>query len=297
MKKITFGMLIINLIAFIVLSIYPKMTLSSKANESTKLREPFFNIMTSNKSVYLMVNELVKDKHNVEYLAKDQEEIKSFTFDEDVINNISNMDLFIYTGKNFEPWATDLISELKKDKVSVVDISRGTKVLTVEDGNENPYYWMDFENYKIALFNIKNELQAYDPNNKEYYETNYNDVIKGFEEAYLDKLTVLKNLESTDFYYADYSLEYFSKYINSKVQALDNNKIDKLIKSKAHNKIVLYSEDKQIDKYRETLELNNVHLIKVKYYSEDKDYVHTLEEAIDELFKSLNLTLGTKKLE
>jgi len=258
MKKITFGMLIINLIAFIVLSIYPKMTLSSKANESTKLREPFFNIMTSNKSVYLMVNELVKDKHNVEYLAKDQEEIKSFTFDEDVINNISNMDLFIYTGKNFEPWATDLISDLKKDKVSVVDISRGTKVLTVEGGNENPYYWMDFENYKIALFNIKNELQAYDPNNKEYYET---------------------------------------KYINSKVQALDNNKIDKLIKSKAHNKIVLYSDDKQIDKYRETLELNNVHLIKVKYYSEDKDYVHTLEEAIDELFKSLNLTLGTKKLE
>lgn len=295
MKKITFGMLIINLIAFIILSIYPKMTLSSKADEAVKLREPFFNIMTSNKSMYLMVKELVKDRHNIEYLAKNQEEIKSFTFDKDVVNNISNMDFFIYTGKNFEPWANKLISELKKDKVAVIDISRGTKVLTTENGNENPYYWMDFENYKIALFNIKSELQTYDPNNKEYYETNYNDIIKSFEETYTEKVDMLKKIESTDLYYADNSLEYFGKYINSKAQLLDHSKLDKLIKSKSNTKVVLYSDDKQIETYRGTLEANNVQLIKIEYYNEAYGYVHILEKSIDDLFTNLNLSLEQEK--
>lgn len=297
MKKLTFGMLILNIVFFIAISLYPKMMVSSKADDNIEERAPFLNIMTTNKSTYLMVKELVKDKHNVEFLLKNEEETKNFTFDKNVTDNISKMDLFIYSGAGFEPWANDLIEDLKKDKVAVVDVSRGTKIALGENEKQNPYYWMDFENYKIALFNVKNELETYDPLNKNFYEESYNDVVKNFEEEYLDKRAVLKNLENTEIYYVDSSLEYFSKYVNTDAKFLNKENLDKLISSKGNNKkqVIYYNDEKSIETYRTSIEEKQILLIKIDNYNESSKFIDVLSTAIDNVFTKLNLTLEDNK--
>lgn len=289
MKKITFGLVIINFLIFIGLLIFPQTVVSSKADHISKTRQPYMNIIASNKPAYLMIKGLVKDRHNVEFLLKSQEEIKNFKFTEDTVNNISKMNLFVYTSVVFEPWTESLINKLDKSKTGIIDLSRGTKSMVDSSGNQIPYCLMDFENYKIALFNMKNELEIDDYNSKSFYEDNYNAVIKKFEDNNLKNLQAIKSIESVDFYFAEYSVEYYAQYLNSKSVFLDQSAFDKIIKSKKDTKpfVVFYSDEKAIELSKAALAAKGAVFIKTTVYDENKEYSDLLGENITNAYNSL----------
>lgn len=289
MKKVTFGMLIICVIFATVLFLYPKIVVSN-VEDNAKERDKYFNIMTSNKAMYLMVKELIQDRHNIEFLAKSKDDIKNLNIDDEGVKNISKMDFFIHTGVDFEPWVSTLVSKLNKDSVAIIDASRGIKLLSDNEGKKNSYYWMDFDNLKIALFNIKNELETYDPNNKDFYSKNYENIISSYNENYQKKLEAIKNSsESTDIYYSGDEVAYFSKYISNNSKSLDGEKLGNLLVNTEKKKIVLYSKDEDIEKYKGVLNSNNIILIKVDTYDENSDYVKILSKGIDTVFNGMKL--------
>ncbi len=172
MKKITFIMIIITLTFSIGMGVFANPLLANTENDQKEDREKYLNIMTVNKPQYKMVRKIVKDKHNVQYMMTEETDINEFKYNKQIIENVSNMDLFIYSGTSFEPWTNSFINELKKGSMGIINLSRGMRLLNY-DGNEsskeNPYYFEGIDSYKIALYNVKAAIQDRDPKNRDYY--------------------------------------------------------------------------------------------------------------------------------
>lgn len=122
LKKITFAMVIITIVLSLGMSVFSSPLLANTDNTSTnrvESRDRYLNIMTVNKPQYDMVKKITKDKHNVEYMFTEGNDIRDFKYNNEVIENVSNMDLFIYSGTSFEPWTNTFIDELKKGNLGI----------------------------------------------------------------------------------------------------------------------------------------------------------------------------------
>ena len=161
-----------------------KVNMDIKKNNEVNL-----NIMVTDKFLYFMTKDIVNDKHFVQYMFKNKEEEFNYIYSKDSLNNISKQDLFIYNGAGLEPWINEFLDKLNKSKVGVINISRGINLLSYNKQvkyknlvlKNNPYYWLNIDNYKIALLNIKNSIQDKDPRNRDYYEKNFSNKLKELE--------------------------------------------------------------------------------------------------------------------
>ncbi len=90
---------------------------------------------------------------------------------------VSSADIFIYNGAGLEPWADDIIKSVRNKKLKVVDISKSIRVT-----GEDPHIWLDPILVKSQLKVIKDTLIAHDPENRTYYDKNYNVYLKKIEE-------------------------------------------------------------------------------------------------------------------
>lgn len=233
MKKITFIMIIITLTFSVGMGILANPLLANTENNQKEDREKYLNIMTVNKPQYKMVNKIVKNKHNIQYMMTEENDINKFKYNKEIIENVSNMDLFIYSGTNFEPWANSFINELKKGSLGIINLSRGMRLLNY-DGNEsskeNPYYFEGIESYKIALYNVKAAIQDRDPKNRDYYEENYNNAIKELNDKMKLYNEKLKGLKDYTFLTLNDNFDYLTKDLGLNVVKLNNYEISEFIK-------------------------------------------------------------------
>lgn len=233
MKKITFVMVIITIALSFGMSLFSSPLLANTENNRTESRDKYLNIITVNKPQYDMVKKIIQEKNSVEYMFTDEKDITEFKYNEVVLNNISNMDLFIYSGTSFEPWSNSLINELKKGNLGIINLARGVRLLNYTNDNgtkENPYYFEGIEEYKIALYNVKAAIQDRDPQNRDYYEENYNKAIKEFDDnikKYEDKIKLLSDYK---FITLNNDFDYLTKSLNLNTIQLDNHEIGEFIK-------------------------------------------------------------------
>lgn len=233
MKKLTFGMLFITFILFLGLGTFSNPMIANTVDTTDAQRDLYLNIMTCNKPQYDMVKSIVGDKHNVEYMFTSEKESKDFIYKDETITNISNMDLFFYSGNDFEPWSTKLINKLNKSNLGTINISRGIRVIqgqTNNESKENPYFYSGLEEYKIVLYNIKSAIQDKDPKNRDLYEKNYNKVIED-EDKRIDKIKEnRKELSEYKFISLDDKLDYFYRGIGiSPIKIPSNKTIENVI--------------------------------------------------------------------
>ena len=238
MKKITFVMVLITITLSFGMSIFSSPLLANTENNKsnnngTENRSKYLNIITVNKPQYEMVKKIVKDKHNVDYMFTNEKDINDFKYSQEVLDNVSNMDLFIYSGTTFEPWTNTFINELKKGSLGIISLSRGIRTLNYDSNGtskENPYYFGGIEEYKIALYNVKAAIQDKDPQNRDYYEENYKKAIDEFEnqlKQYKDKLEKLKGYT---FVTLDGGFEYITKSLGLNTIKLDNHELSEFMK-------------------------------------------------------------------
>ncbi len=117
--------------------------------------------------------------------------------------NIGKSKLFVYLGLGMDAWAPDVLQSLGKDAPASVEASDGVDPLTfeqerelVEDHNHeehsdhnhdeehaghshshggiDPHVWLDPQRAKIMAKNILDGLSSVDPENRAYYQENYN---------------------------------------------------------------------------------------------------------------------------
>lgn len=249
MKKLTYILVIFTLILFVGLNYFYSPLMATPTNKFDEEKDTFLNIMTTNKSQYEMVKALTKDKHNIDYLAKSENEISSFKINDNIVKNISNMDLLIYNGLGYEKWIDDLINKSKSSNLGIINISKGIVPLLKELSNnkeENPYYLFGLNEYKISLYNIKISLQEKDIKNRNYYEENYNEKVKAMEELYENaKKEIIKYEDIIVFVDSD-RLDYLFRDLNIKVEKLTKDNIDKIsLDYSMKEDKVIYFHDKQ----------------------------------------------------
>lgn len=249
MKKITFVMLFITLILFLGLGIFSNSTVANTVDDSSTERDIYLNIMTCNKPQYEMVKAIVGDKHNVEYMFKDEKASKEFLFNDETVTNISNMDLFLYSGNDLEPWSSPLIDKLKKSNLGIIDVSRGLRSISMQVNKEtkkNPYYTVGLEEYKIALYNVKAAIQDKDPKNRDLYEDNYNKSIETLDKNIEEIKTNKKDLGEYQFIALDDNLDYFYRGIGITPIKVGDKKISDIItENKLDPKKVIVLKDNE----------------------------------------------------
>jgi zinc transport system substrate-binding protein len=144
------------------------------------------------------------DRADVTLLLPPGMEAHSFEPKPGDIVRVGKADLFIYTNRNMEPWAADIISGIGSGSTLVVDASRGARMLKAgkstgndhndEHGREDehrhgegmdPHLWLDFGNARVMVDNIRAAFIARDPKNSAWYSANAS--------AYKEKLTDLDN--------------------------------------------------------------------------------------------------------
>ena len=202
-------------------------------NNETENRSKYLNIITVNKPQYEMVKKIVKDKHNVDYMFTNEKDINDFKYSQEVLDNVSNMDLFIYSGTTFEPWTNTFINELKKGSLGIINLSRGIRTLNYDSNGtskENPYYFGGIEEYKIALYNVKAAIQDRDPQNRDYYEQNYKKAIDEFEKQLKQYKDKLEKLKGYTFVTLDGGFEYITKSLGLNTIKLDNHELSEFMK-------------------------------------------------------------------
>jgi zinc/manganese transport system substrate-binding protein len=250
-------------------------------------KEEFVNIVTTNKFLYHMVKDIVKDKHMVDYMLKTEIDQWRYKYSHDSLNNISKKDMFIYIGGGYEPWINSFVEELKKGKVSIVNASRGIRLIPLgkprkykeTEMKENPYYWLNPEDYKIALANIKNSIEEKDPINREFYETNYSEAAKAVDKTSKEIRVLSDDLKKYTFIVMGDKFDYLIRLLNVKYIKLDEQDLLMINQEKLYKKldeakdiVFIYNEENRLETYSNLFQKYKMTPVRIISYEFDLKY-------------------------
>ena len=141
MKKIIF---IIGIIAVLGLGVY----VASNSNKSAVTDSSKISVVTTLFPLYDFTKEIGGDKVAVTLLLPPGVESHSFEPKPSDIVTINESDVFVYTGKNMEVWAEDLVQGLTNKDVAIVDASTGIELMKeaeeahgTEHAGEHAFEW------------------------------------------------------------------------------------------------------------------------------------------------------------
>lgn len=127
------------------------------------------------------------------------------------IRNLEEADLFIYSGAGMEHWVDDVLASLDNKDLISVEASKGVALRDGhshsheeeegagepdEEGQYDPHVWLSPLNAEKEMENIKNAYIKADPDNRDYYEANYELYASRFAELnqkFKDTLSPLPN--------------------------------------------------------------------------------------------------------
>ncbi|MCH4201121.1 MAG: zinc ABC transporter substrate-binding protein [Clostridium tyrobutyricum] len=262
------------------------------------------NIMTTDKLLYSIVKAIVKDRHTLNYMFKDRISEINFKFTYDSLNNVSKKDLFIYVGSDFEPWIDSFTDKLNKNNLGVINSSRGVKFISYNKPvkydditiNQNPYYFMDIDNYKVMLVNIKNAVEDKDPQSRSFYEQNFSTELKNLQTYQKSLKSVNENLSNYVFLTLNEDLAYFINY--NKLNLLDTNSsynnilpLDPNERASLQNKlnnlqdkaVLLYTSDSDLKNNYSIIKKYHIKTAKIMMFNGNYSYEDTLKYNINSL--------------
>lgn len=189
MKK-NLAFLIVLILIFTITSIIIVNCTNIKTKQTEKIE-----IIATLFPQYDFAKQIGGDKVNVTLLLPPGSESHTYEPTPQDMININNSSLFIYTGKEMEPWAENLISGIKNE-IRILDLSATVNLINVEEFEElycngencehnhsyDPHIWLNPQ-YVIQMVNsILEQLCGIDPENAEYYRNNANEYIKQIQQ-------------------------------------------------------------------------------------------------------------------
>lgn len=300
MKKLI-GIFIVIALIFSGCNINKASVSGNQVEEDNKKTDIKLKIMTTNKMLYYMVKDISGERHSVEYMFNNYNEIWKFNFTKDSLENISRKDLFIYIGADYEPWCSNFVNELSKTTIGVINASRGVRLLSYNQPityknttyDNNPYYWLNVDNYKIALLNVKNAIEEKDPENRAIYENNFKKAVEVLDK-YSDKFAeVSPKLKSYTFVSYGDTLEYFFKFndlnyieLNKPLKPKDIINVKEENENKLKNKsklIFLYTNSKDLNENSDIIKKYHMKSISMSLGRDNLKYIDVLNYNLDSL--------------
>lgn len=300
LKKLSFIILVVCIIFLSACNNNSKIDIGKTSDNKSTIVGEGIDIMTTNKFLYEIVNQISGDNNNVDYMFTDEVEDKNFNPTSDSESNIEKKDLFIYTGASFDGWTSNFLSKVDKNKVGVIDASRGAKITSYANkndtknyGNKNPYYWMDIDNYSAMLLNIKDAIEEKDPKNINLYETRFRTAIKNVSKYKLQIKDLNSKMKNYDFITDQDTFDYMTNDMDVKtikfyrndqgsISPDDEKKISDEFNSNK-NLCFLYENDNDLNANKDIIDKYKMKTIKITIYNSNMSYMNMLQSDIDNI--------------
>lgn len=241
------------------------------------------------------------DKIEVTSLVPDNAEPHDIDLKPRDFEKLTKSKLFIYNGLGMEDWLDEVKEQISEDKIKYVDTSENGNVIKT-DGKIDPHQWLSLKEAINQCNNIKLALSEVDPNNKDYYEENYEKVKNDFEELYNEYLPKFQSLEHKNFVTSHEAFGYLCRDFGLKQQALNDlfgegeltaKKIEDLVKYCDNNDVnTIFSEEEDSQKEAQTLaneingEVKPLYTLETKV--EGKSYLEVMKINLEEIYESMN---------
>lgn len=161
----------------------PNLATKTEAMESKKM----LKVMASFYPMYDFAAKIGGDKAEVITMVPSGTEPHDWEPAAADIRNLEEADLFIYSGAGMEHWVDDVLASLDNKDLISVEASEGVAlrdghrhshedegaVEPEEEGQYDPHVWLSPLNAEKEMENIKNAYIKADPDNRDYYEANY----------------------------------------------------------------------------------------------------------------------------
>ena len=251
------------------------------------------------------------------------------------IKNLEDADVFIYNGAGMEHWTEDVLDSLENKDLTVVEASKGLTLLEGkeeeedEDASEDssseentdkedsddsnsgitydPHVWLNPLNAKTEMENIKNALVEADPDNKDYYEKNYETYAEKFDQLDQEYKDGLSDTKSKDLITSHEAFGYLCQAYGLNqvgIEGLspdsepDASRMDEIIKfAKENNVKTIFFEELVSPKVSETIAdeigaktavLNPLEGLTDEEISAGEDYFSVMESNLKTLEEALN---------
>lgn len=256
------------------------------------------NIVASNKMVEQMIRLISGDLHNITTIVEEESLIESYKA-EDIIIEDENVNLFFHFGAGYEPFSEKLSESFNKNRVSVINISRGVGLLEYRDrvtnrSVVNPYYLSSPRNYLTAISNVANGLIEKDPFRSYEYNANLMEVkhkIESFVRAIEES-----NINNNDIVYiaATNELRYLLNSFDVKYITAEDHFKDFMNNNGEHiynDYIFIYADDEDYEANRNIMDFIKAVPLKVTLmdYENTQDVVYfsnliRFKGAVNEIF-------------
>ena len=144
-----------------------------------------------------------KDKVTVTTMIPDGTEPHDFEPTAADLKKLSDAKVFVYSGMGMENWADKAVQAADQKKLLAVEASRGVEPVKLEDPDEikehgpnDPHVWLSISGAEQEAANIRDALIKASPENKKYFEDNYNTFKKQLEDLKAEYTPKFKDVSS-----------------------------------------------------------------------------------------------------
>lgn len=257
------------------------------------------------------------DKVEVFSIIPDGSDAHSFDPKPKDLKELINTNIFIYNGLQMEEWIDSVLGTIEGKDVKVVEASNGIDVINIseednhdhegeeehdhEHGGADPHVWLSLGNAIIEAENIKNAFSEIDPENKDYYETNFEKLKSDFTSLYDEYKDKFKSLENKNFVTGHAAFGYLCKDFGLTQKSIADvfgegeltaKNLEALINYSKENGVkTIFSESTASEKEAETL-AKEVGAKVVKVYSletkeDNMSYLEGMRYNLETIYNSL----------
>jgi zinc transport system substrate-binding protein len=227
---------------FLCVAVISAILVSCGTKEGERGRERKLKVVTTLFPLYDFARNVGGDKAEVILLLPPGVEPHSFEPRPGDVLAVNEADLFIYTGREMEPWVEGILKGLDNKKPLVLDASRGITIMENEHGRSahghgegekghghegrlDPHIWLDLSNAEKMVENIRDRFMERDPVHKEDYRKSaefYSAKLADLDKSFKTSLSVCARrifIHGGHFAFAylakRYDLQYISAYEGS----------------------------------------------------------------------------------
>ena len=182
---------------------------------ASKTDKDKINIIATLFPQYDFARAITGDKANVKMLLSPGTESHDYDPTPAAVLEISEADIFIYTGDSMETWAAEMLKSINTEKVRVLDCTQGIEFRRSDDEHDHeidPHVWTSPVNAGIMVKNILDAVCAVDPENTEYYRSNADNYLKQLEELDAEFRTIVAEGKRKEIVFGSrFALKYFAE--------------------------------------------------------------------------------------
>lgn len=283
-----------------ILLVIPLMLVGCGSNSNDENKSDKLQVSVSISPLREFTEIIGGDKVEVQALVPNNVEAHDFELKTRDAESLVNNSLFIYNGAGMEPWVEDLKSSVGDSKIEFIDSSKNSNLIKVENQTD-PHLWLSLKEAQNQCKTIMDALIQVDPDNKDYYQGNYDKYKEELEKLYNEYQPKFSSLNNKYFVTGHEAFGYLCRDFDLEQKSLKDVFGEGEATAKTYKTLVdfcntngiktIFSESTEPSKEAETLaneingEVEEIHAMESKL--EGKTYLEGMKENLERIYKAL----------